>query len=56
LLTNDRGFLDAADYPDLTVLCYTDNRASAYELTAMVAAATEYYPTQGDLPRVLFLP
>jgi hypothetical protein len=38
LLTNDRGFLDAADYPDLTVRCYTDHRATAYELTAMVEA------------------
>lgn len=29
LLTNDQGFLDPADYPDLTVLCYTNNRATA---------------------------
>lgn len=56
LLTNDRGFLDLTEYPDLTVFCYTDNRASAYELTAMIETVTTYYPSQDDLPRVVFLP
>lgn len=56
LLTNDSGFLDSAAYPELTVLCYTDNKASAYELSAMIEALAEYYPDQSDLPRVQFLP
>ncbi len=56
LLTNDRGFLEKATFPELTVLCYTDNRASAYELTGMIEELTEYYPDQESLPRVVFLP
>lgn len=55
LRTNDRGFLDEARYPAITVLCYVDNRATAYELTAMIEELTDYYPTQEALPRVLFL-
>lgn len=55
ILTNDRGFLDPERYPDITVICYTDNRATAYELAAMIEELTEYYPNHRDLPRVIFL-
>lgn len=55
ILTNDRGFLDPAAYPNLTILCYPDNRASAYELAALIDELSQYYPTNGDLPRVTFL-
>ena len=56
LLTNDRGFLDQSRYPDLTVFCHTDNEAEAYELSAMIEDLTTYYPTQEEIPRVVFLP
>ncbi|MFB6229108.1 MAG: DUF5615 family PIN-like protein [Halobacteriales archaeon] len=56
LLTNDRGFLDETEYPGISVLCYTNNQASAYDLNAMIVELAEYYPTQSDLPRVVFLP
>lgn len=56
LLTNDRGFLDQSRYPNLTVLCYTDNEAEAYELSAMIEDVTTYYPTQEELPAAVFLP
>ena len=55
ILTNDRGFLDDSRHPDVTVICYTDNRASAYDLAAMVEELSTYYPDQESLPRVTFL-
>ncbi|WP_049901796.1 DUF5615 family PIN-like protein [Halococcus agarilyticus] len=51
VLTNDTDFLGPSVYPDVTVLLYTDHRASAHELAAMVSELTTYYPSQDDLPR-----
>jgi len=55
ILTNDRGFLKEKDHPGVTVLCYTDNRASAYELAEMVEELEAYFPTHDDLPDQCFL-
>lgn len=55
ILTNDTDFLDSAAFPDVRVLLYTDNRALAHELAAMVERLTTYYPSQSDLPREFYL-
>jgi rRNA-processing protein FCF1 len=55
VLTNDDDFLDEARFPEITVLYYPENERRAHELATMIAELPTYYPTQGDLPRVVFL-
>jgi len=49
ILTNDDDFLGDR-FPDVTVLFYPDNDASAHDVAARVLELQEYYPTQEDLP------
>jgi uncharacterized protein with PIN domain len=55
ILTNDDDFLDANEFPEITVLYYPDNELPEYDLAVMVTELTTYYPTQADLPREVFV-
>ena len=55
VLTNDDDFLDASEFPELTVFYYPDNELPEYDLVRMITELTRYYPTQTDLPRELFV-
>jgi rRNA-processing protein FCF1 len=55
VMTNDDDFLNDTKFPEITVLYYTDNERRAHELATMIAELTTYYPTQCDLPRIVFL-
>lgn len=55
VLTNDDDFLDTNEFPEITVLYYPDNEFPEYELAALVTELITYYPTQADLPRVVFV-
>ena len=43
LLTNDDDFLGGT-FPEVTVLFFPDNRASAHQLTARIVELRRYYP------------
>ncbi len=55
VLTNDDDFLNVNKFPEITVFYYPDNELPEYELAAMVTELITYYPTQADLPRVVFV-
>jgi hypothetical protein len=54
-LTNDKDFLDTNRYPDVTVLYYSYNEASAHEIAEAVGEVTEHVPEQSQLPRTVWL-
>ena len=55
VLTNDKDFLDTNRYPDVTVLYYSYNEASAHEIAEAVGEVTEHVPEQSQLPRTVWL-
>lgn len=55
ILTNDTDLLDESEYPDVTVLFYSNNRVSAHELAQRVEKLASLIPDQSDLPRETYL-
>jgi len=55
VLTNDKDFLDTNRFPNVTVLYYSYNEASAYEIAEAVEEVAENVPEQSQLPRTVWL-
>lgn len=54
VLTNDADFLGCSE-PNLTVLYFPDNDATAHDLASRIVELQRYYPNQSSLPKEYFL-